>query len=480
MTYHFIEGDIFDILPGFEDASFDACFCDPPYHISFMSRTWDKGDVAFRPETWAEVFRVLKPGAPLLAFGGTRTVHRLTCAIEDAGFEIRDTLMWLYGSGFPKSHDISKGIDKALGLEREVIGQKMRPDGKAMIDARPNNFDGSLEGWDRPWKKDRAKVELQASITAPASPESALWSGYGTALKPAWESIILAMKPLDSGLTYAENAMKHGVAGLNVDGARVNVDGERPHIQRTNDKSLDGDVYGSGINGSRSLGTFSTGRWPANLLLSHSEQCVEGTDEIYVCADDCPVRLLDKQSGQTRSPDKPVTQGVNSRGSGYKVAKERIDAGGVGYGDRGGASRFFYQAKVSTRERNMGGINCSHPTLKPISLCKYLATLILPPAHTDGSPRSLLTPFSGAGSEVLGSLRAGWEYVIGVESDPESVAWAECRVAAGLGETVPPMPSAFAKAPRSGQDTSLNPSPRTARQGKGTRIDADALNEGID
>src|SRR6202521_4578770 len=408
MTYHFIEGDIFDILPGFEDASFDACFCDPPYHISFMSRTWDKGDVAFRPETWAEVFRVLKPGAPLLAFGGTRTVHRLTCAIEDAGFEIRDTLMWLYGSGFPKSHDISKGIDKALGLEREVIGQKMRPDGKAMIDARPNNFDGSL------------------------------------------------------------------------DGARVNVDGERPHIQRTNDKSLDGDVYGSGINGSRSLGTFSTGRWPANLLLSHSEQCVEGTDEIYVCADDCPVRLLDKQSGQTRSPDKPVTQGVNSRGSGYKVAKERIDAGGVGYGDRGGASRFFYQAKVSTRERNMGGINCSHPTLKPISLCKYLATLILPPAHTDGSPRSLLTPFSGAGSEVLGSLRAGWEYVIGAGSDPESVAWAEWRVAAGLGETVPPMPSAFAKAPRSGQDTSLNPSPRTARQGKGTRIDADALNEGID
>src|ERR1700756_2472097 len=124
-----INGDALAKLKELPDGSFDACFCDPPYHISFMGRSWDRGDIAFRAELWTEVLRVLKPGAFLLAFGGTRTFHRLTCAIEDAGFEIRDQIMWLYGSGFPKSLDISKVIDKAAGVEREVVGRTVRPDG---------------------------------------------------------------------------------------------------------------------------------------------------------------------------------------------------------------------------------------------------------------------------------------------------------------------------------------------------------------
>ena len=143
------------------DKAVDCVITDPPYELGFMGKKWDSSGVAFRVETWQEVLRVMKPGAMLFCFGGTRTHHRLMCAIEDAGFEIRDCMMWLYGSGFPKSHDISKAIDKTLGGKRTVIGQKMRPDGKAVIDARPHGFNGSHEGWDRPWKQDMEKIKLQ-------------------------------------------------------------------------------------------------------------------------------------------------------------------------------------------------------------------------------------------------------------------------------------------------------------------------------
>jgi len=233
------QGNSLRVLPLLEPERFTACVCDPPYHLTqasrkgsprtndpgtpfgrtrlgskgFMGKTWDGGDVAFRPEFWAEVLRVLKPGAMLLAFGGTRTFHRLTCAIEDAGFEVRDCLMWLYGSGFPKSLDISKALDRAA---------------------------------------DAAAAKR--------------WNGWGSSLKPAWEPIVLAMRPLDG--TFARNARRHGVAGMNIDASRIGVgqggcrDGEKTAEKRYADR---GSANFAPTPGPR--GGDAKGRWPANLLL---------------------------------------------------------------------------------------------------------------------------------------------------------------------------------------------------------------------
>ncbi len=191
--------EVLEALPGMPDCSFDACFCDPPYGISFMGKGWDHGVPA--KEVWAEVFRVLKPGAFLLAFGSSRTSHRLTCAIEDAGFEIRDSIVWVYATGFPKSHNISKALDKAAGAEREVVGIKPGHEGFANRGnlSSVQSLQGTLGGeggFARPWMNDPEKVEAYHHATAPATPLAQLWDGYGTALKPAHEIIVRAQKPL--------------------------------------------------------------------------------------------------------------------------------------------------------------------------------------------------------------------------------------------------------------------------------------------
>jgi site-specific DNA-methyltransferase (adenine-specific) len=344
-------GDCRDVLPTLEASSFDACLCDPPYGLTankkggsgvaslnerspagrsrigtgggFMGNKWDAGVPG--PETWAAVYRVLKPGAFLLAFGGTRTHHRLMCAIEDAGFEIRDMLMWLYGSGFPKSLDISKAIDKKAGAKREVTGPRVYGDGT-----------------------DAAK----------------LWDGYGTALKPAYEPIIVAMKPCEG--TFAENALRHGIAGINIEAGRIG--------------TAESTARPSGANG-----TYPAGRWPANVILNEES-----------------ARLLDEQSGQ--SSEKP-------RLLHHRSAAGFVDTGGAfetrTHGDSGGASRFFYCAKASKSERGDGN---NHPTVKPLKLIEYLARLILPPQGG-----KLLVPFSGSGSEMLGARNAGWTDVTGIE-----------------------------------------------------------------
>ena len=197
------------------DASVDSIVTDPPYGLSFMGKKWDY-DVP-GVDVWAECLRVLKPGGHLLAFAGTRTQHRMAVRIEDAGFEIRDMIAWVYGSGFPKSLDVSKAIDKAAGAEREVIGDKMRPDGKTVLSAR-SAIDPAGEGWDRPWRHDPARTEAQGKLTA--TPEAARqWQGWGTALKPAFEPITVARKPLVG--TVAANVLEHGTGALNIDGCRV-------------------------------------------------------------------------------------------------------------------------------------------------------------------------------------------------------------------------------------------------------------------
>jgi len=327
-----------------------------------MGKTWDGGDTAFQPEFWTEVLRVLKPGATLLAFGGTRTFHRIICAVEDAGFEIRDCLMWLYGSGFPKSLDISKALDNAAGVERNVIGRRKHPTLRDTnkLEEQANAAHGD-NAWAREW-----------DITAPATESARTWAGYGTALKPAWEPIVLAMKPLDG--TFAENAQRHGVAGLNVDGSRIGNDDAQ-------------------------------GRWPANLLLNEDAG-----------------RMLDAQSGIT-------TSGAMKRCVGPYPGKNATGflRGHFGpnnqHGDFGGASRFFYCAKAGERDRTCEGrVQNNHPTVKPRSLMKYLCRLVTPPGGG-----LILDPFMGSGSTGIGALLTG-NWFVGIELEPESFETARQRI----------------------------------------------------
>lgn len=214
------EGDNLEILAQLEDDSIDSAVVDPPYGLAFMGKKWDY-DVP-TAATWAEVLRVLKPGGHLLAFGGTRTYHRLVVNIEDAGFEIRDQVAWVYGSGFPKSHDIGKAIDKAAGADRPFVGYKVEPNGRVMAKepkangrlANPSDKDGRKYGSDN-----RALIDRKA-ITAPATAEAAQWDGWGTALKPAFEPIALCRKPIATA-NIAQNVLTYGTGGINVDGCRV-------------------------------------------------------------------------------------------------------------------------------------------------------------------------------------------------------------------------------------------------------------------
>jgi site-specific DNA-methyltransferase (adenine-specific) len=381
-------GDARDVLPTLEASSFDACLCDPPYGLKFMGKDWDHGVPG--PAVWAKVFRVLKPGAFLLAFGGTRTHHRLMCAIEDAGFEIRDCMMWLYGQGFPKSLDIGKAIDKAAGALRETLSTR----------SKRGAFGGVAYAQDS-WTLAQSNQPLALPITAAATDAAKLFDGYGTALKPAYEPIIVAMKPCEG--TFAENALKHGVAGINIEAGRIPAHGdklqgggstvgkfiENHHEGWQRPWMADDDARESmrARSAEAQAHAESAGRWPSNVILDEEAGA-----------------MLDEQSGITTS-----VAGV--RHNSYKngnslhngVAKDVM----VNHADSGGASRFFYCAKASRSERGEGN---THPTVKPLKLIEYLARLILPPQGG-----KLLVPFSGSGSEMLGARNSGWTDVTGIE-----------------------------------------------------------------
>ena len=246
-----LKGDCLETLKTLEDNSIDSVLCDPPYHLQsivdrygdtdsappkfgtdgafqrsskgFMGQTWDGGDIAFRPDVWRECYRVLKPGGHLVAFGGTRTMHRITCAIEDAGFQVRDQLHWIYFSGFPKNHNISKAIDKAAGAERKVVGQYdhalgMRFNLKRLYDLKRKGRKKTDDNRDLDTAIKYA--EERRNITKPATPEAEQWSNWGTALKPACEPACLARKPLEKGLTIAQNVLKWGTGGINIEESR--------------------------------------------------------------------------------------------------------------------------------------------------------------------------------------------------------------------------------------------------------------------
>lgn len=271
-------GDCVEAMRSMRECSVDTIITDSPYELNFMSKKWDASGVSFQVETWAECLRVAKPGAFLLAFGGTRTHHRLACAIEDAGWEIRDCCMWLYGSGFPKSHDVSKAIDKAKGVERKVVGSVRGKGGQNLNQiSRMGKGDGDEARGCGAYGQGARQEDVDVPVTAPTTPEARRFSGYGTALKPSWEPIIVAMRPLDG--SFSQNALRHGVAGLNIDGSRVSYQnqGDKSESQDKQTrkgiggfKQQDEGVYGRGKGIAYEK---PQGRWPANLLLSHHELC---------------------------------------------------------------------------------------------------------------------------------------------------------------------------------------------------------------
>ena len=402
-----------------------------------MGKAWDGGGIAFDPDTWRAVLRVLKPGGILLAFGGTRTYHRMACAVEDAGFEVRDCLMWMYGSGFPKSYDVSKGIDRVKGAKRERIRGVRSGVVKSTY---------AQDAWSKEFKD-------SVLSSAPITPEAALWTGYGSALKPAWEPIILAMKPLENG--YAKNALKHGVAGLNVDGGRIDC-ADHPGVHKSMSNNLhEGYRRPWRDGGPPQYKETPSGRWPANVLLSHDPRCVQvgvatspgyqinrfkdgakpfgggagkeygservpgGEVEVWACVPGCPVRMLDEQSGLAGHQGKPYVQPRDVAGGkifdfGLHIP---IHPDGIG-----GASRFFYTAKASTSERSAGLSPAErniHPTVKPVDLMRYLIRLVTVPENT-----RILDPFMGSGSTLVAAKQLGVKCV-GIDLEKES-----CRTAA--------------------------------------------------
>ena len=402
-------GDCIEVMAELDAESVDAVVCDPPYGLEFMGKEWDSLDgTAWRNESerdrawqesqvgsaginarrrnapdygkpsaamqewheaWArEALRVLKPGGHLLAFGGTRTFHRLTCGIEDAGFEVRDCLSWLYGSGFPKSLDVSKAIDKAAGAEREVVGHADPSDPRTAMARKVygNHMqDGAGEG---------------VPITAPSTDAAKQWDGWGTALKPGWEPCVVARKPLAG--TVAENVQAHGTGAVNVDGCRIGTEGGCAGA------GAGARVYGDGLNGTFAQPVPGLGRWPANVAF-----------------DEQAAAMLDAQSGVTTS-GAAGAKGTSGFAEGYDGEYS------VPYGDTGGASRFFYTAKASRADRSTNGANNTHPTVKPTDLMRWLVRLVTPPGGV------VLDPFAGSGSTLV-AARAEGVRSIGIEREDE-------------------------------------------------------------
>ena len=430
MTYEILLGNNLDILPTLADNSVDSIVTDPPYELGFMGKKWDSSGIAYSVELWQQCLRVLKPGGHLLSFGGTRTYHRVAVAIEDAGFELRDSIAWLYGSGFPKSMDVSKAIDKAAGAEREVIGTKMAsPKGISQAETRSDTAAGAYGG----------EVK-EIDITAPATPEAKQWEGWGTALKPAFEPVIVARKPLIG--TVAENVLTYGTGALNIDASRI--EAQDQDLLDAAVKRMSGNAVKGQLNfaGNKTIKPNSAqGRWPANIIL-----------------DPYTAELVDQQSGDRPGGNFPTQRGAGVA-TGFGAGKP-TQGGARKMNDSGGASRFFYIAKTSKRDRNEGldtlpeiqttgggGLTADlredgsletasaggkygsikakqtnfHPTVKPTMLMEYLIKLVTPSGGT------VLDPFTGSGSTGKAAILNGFSF-IGIELTPDYLPIIEGRL----------------------------------------------------
>ena len=429
-----------------EDNSIDSIVTDPPYELGFMGKKWDASGIAYNAEMWKEAFRVLKPGGHLLSFGGTRTYHRMACAIEDAGFEIRDQIQWVYGSGFPKSLNIGKSIDKLQGNEREIIGYK-EPFGREGRNTKPTgNYNASVGG----------NYTLQRDLR-PIYKDCNEFEGWGTALKPAHEPIVVARKPL-AEKSVAENVLKYGTGGINIDECRI------PTIPRkTGTKPKDDIPCGSGnslMGSSKNRQAeydlqVEQGRFPSNFIHDGSEEVLE---------------LFPSDKGAFA----PVKSGQKGFGGViYGKYNQAGDDGKTFYNDGlGSAARFFYCAKASKSERNEGcdnirskeyfinrtpfercrkcnkrkgfvgyeGCVCeqpdfypeemksntsknNHPTVKPLKLMQYLVRLVTPKNGI------VLDSFMGSGTTGMAAKSQGFRY-IGFDMTKEYCEIAEVRIKA--------------------------------------------------
>jgi site-specific DNA-methyltransferase (adenine-specific) len=379
MSVEVFNADSLEKLKELEDNSIDSVVTDPPYFLSFMGKDWDKldGNIAANVEFWKEVLRVLKPGGHLLAFGHSRTHHRLYVAVEDAGFEIRDTIMWLYGSGFPKSHNISIGIDKAA----KAMGHR----GKRVSIAGNNNNGGE----DLPYAVGMPEHQ-------PITDEAKKWQGWGTALKPAHEPICLARKPLEG--TVATNVLKHGVGGLNIDESRVGTDDK---LGRFNNARISGTSYVVQRKAMNVDNSGGLGRWPANVV-------------------------LDEQAGEVL--------GEQSKGASRffycaKVSKKERNAGCDELEEKVSASTEFRPNHAEKAEEGEGGtpygrwnkLKNNHPTVKPKALMTYLIKLVTP----EGG--KILDPFMGSGSTGIAAKEAGFSF-IGIEREKNYYEIAKARI----------------------------------------------------
>lgn len=417
-SYKIYNGDMLDMLQVIKPESIDAIVCDPPYELGFMNKSWDSTGIAFKKETWQNCFEVLKPGGYLLAFGGSRTYHRIACAIEDAGFEIRDCIMYLYGTGFSKSYNIGLAIDKKNGVDNRT--GNIRTDG---VDNQNICYD---------FKAMKPKFEERIAQNE--------WQGWGTCLKPAYEPIIVARKPFKGSVV--DNIIKYRVGGLNIDECRIPTNDDLARINRT-----DNGMFGIGKNNNnaqkcKELGIEYGGRFPANVILTYDE-----TDFDEVCGG-MPYTKNNTKTHSAKNSDNNVN---------FNASKS---VNVIGYEDSGSASRYFYCAKASKKDRDEGldnlndgllrrvrpdknddkptGLNKDprfapvvrkniHPTCKPTELMQYLVRLVSPKGAT------ILDPFMGSGSTgkaVMFENRerdANYKF-IGIELTDEYLPIAQARI----------------------------------------------------
>jgi site-specific DNA-methyltransferase (adenine-specific) len=395
-SYELITADLRDYLSGLLENSIDSIVTDPPYEIAMMGKSWDKTGVAFDSKTWGACLRVLKPGGYLLSFAGARTYHRIACAIEDAGFEIRDQIMWVYGSGMPKSLNVSKSIEAKLllgktrteDLRKLRMGDEYTPSGRGRVNYDHGN--GSVMG-------------ASGDEFFPTTDEAQQWKGWGTSLKPAHEPIVVARKPFKG--TVAENVIQYGTGGFNIDGCRVGWPGGRvPQIGTPEWGGPNKTLSAAPTVGGRTVERAppsDLGRWPANLI--H-----DGSDEVIGYFPDAK-----GQQGKV-SGDEPSgkTNRVYGDYANRAPSTPRIETDTS-------AARFFYCAKASKKDRGEGN---SHPTVKPTELMRYLCRLVTQPNGT------VLDPFMGSGSTGKAALLEGFRFV-GIDSDPAYVEIAQGRLA---------------------------------------------------
>jgi site-specific DNA-methyltransferase (adenine-specific) len=433
--YVVLHGDCLEVMKDIPDGCIDSIITDPPYGLSkepdiaevlthwlagddykhtgggFMGKSWDS--FVPGPSVWRECLRVLKPGGTLLCFAGSRTQDLMGMSLRLAGFSLRDTIMWLYGSGFPKATDISKQLQKKSGKDPKVIGQA-----KHGACNKPNGSTFSDDSYE--WKR-------HFDITEPTDEAAQLWNGWKShGLKPAYEPILVAMKPNEG--TYANNALVHGVSGLNIDGGRIESNSPRPkrevHALRDNVEYQGNALAGrkdQSLQSSKAVGTTTQGRFPANIIL-----------------DEEAGRMLDEQTGLLQSGDAPKKRNSSVFKNCYGDFQGNPICPDARSANKGGASRFFYCAKASKKERNAGcvgleevagfeygsikksegrtGINTPranhHPTVKPLALMEYLCTLTKTP--TGGL---VLDPYAGSGTTGVACIKTGRDCVL-IEKEP--------------------------------------------------------------